>query len=498
MVKRVICRAFVFLWIVASPFAAALAITFPLEAERENQEFMLDMVTNGYSRLWREHWDGGDNRFRFRLGSNNVRDWFLEEELKLATTLHDRVRFRFYHARLLRQSNEELSRDAFEFESRIYGNNYLSLVITPTFAKAENAVGLMLQNRREVNRYTAVFVEWPQWLRNYSERHKDTSDSLLSVFTEQPIRYGLDMRERFGDRVWLRALVELTTAFEISDEKADTGERRFFEAKEAVALSSWLEYVWHPKRTLAEQSVVGIEAAYWKQEKFDSTRMSPPVPSLGPLDMRSASQLAGGVMPSAGAMSTSFGGLPANAGVTSPFDAASPAAGGSHGGGLSRLPMEIGNDFYNRSEVSGVLAWREVRKHIAPYAWIVVNDRVTARATVYVGDREIRQRLDTGALTTIRNEYIVPAIGVRVGLDARRSSAFEVGFASEWRERKQQSNIGPEITGHFDDHRLCFAYEYAFGGARIIRIAESIDLDGEDHGQFGLHDHGFLQLIFEF
>ncbi|UCH85629.1 MAG: hypothetical protein JSW50_08075, partial [Candidatus Latescibacterota bacterium] len=79
----------------------AFASSVPQHPEMDNPEYQLDIVTNGYSRWWREVWDAGDNRFRFRLGSNNVTQWFIDEQLKFATDLiRDRLRFRFYHMRI--------------------------------------------------------------------------------------------------------------------------------------------------------------------------------------------------------------------------------------------------------------------------------------------------------------------------------------------------------------------------------------------------------------
>jgi len=99
--------------------------TFPREPEDDNREYVLDALTNDYSRPWRETWDAGDNRLRMRVGSNNITQWFLEEELKFSANLiANRLRFRFHHARLLRNSSERLTGDTFEFEGLVFGDNY--------------------------------------------------------------------------------------------------------------------------------------------------------------------------------------------------------------------------------------------------------------------------------------------------------------------------------------------------------------------------------------
>ncbi|NIM19180.1 MAG: hypothetical protein GTO51_02230 [Candidatus Latescibacteria bacterium] len=72
--------------LLASLTGVAQAERLPIEPEEDNSEYILDLETNAYSRLWREIWDDEDNRLRLRLGSNNVRDWFIEEELKWTGT----------------------------------------------------------------------------------------------------------------------------------------------------------------------------------------------------------------------------------------------------------------------------------------------------------------------------------------------------------------------------------------------------------------------------
>ena len=118
--------ALAFALIVCAYVCVAAAATVPRPPEEDNQEYLLDIVTNEYSREWREAWDAGDNRFRFRLGSNNVSQWFIEEELKLAVRLNKRLRFRFYHARLDRFTTERIPWDVLEFEGQVSPSWYLA------------------------------------------------------------------------------------------------------------------------------------------------------------------------------------------------------------------------------------------------------------------------------------------------------------------------------------------------------------------------------------
>lgn len=241
----------------------AIADTVPQHPEMDNPEYRLDVVTNGYSRWWREVWDAGDNRFRFRLGSNNVTQWFIDEQLKLATDLiPDRLRFRFYHMRIKPYSTEDIGTNVLEFEGRVWRRNYLSLYARPTSDKREGSLGLMLQNRKAVNRFVKLSVEWPGVMRNFFEHYRNTPDSLLNIFIDRPVRFGLDVRAEITSGVWIRALGEYTPDFVMGEEVTATGEQIPKERAEAKALSGWVEYVTDPSRELREQTALGIEYSY--------------------------------------------------------------------------------------------------------------------------------------------------------------------------------------------------------------------------------------------
>ncbi|MEJ2720020.1 MAG: hypothetical protein P8181_02600 [bacterium] len=242
-----------------SLLCCAIAADVPRQPEMDNEEYRLDVVTNGYSRWWREVWDAGDNRFRFRLGSNSVTQWFIDEQLKLSTDLiHDRLRFRFYHSRIMPYSNESIGTDLLEFEGRIYRRSYLSAYARPTSDKRESSLGFMLQHREAVNRYVKISVEWPGFMRNFFEHHRNTPDSLLDIFTDRPVRFGLDVREEIINGVWVRAVGEEVTA---------TGEQYPKERAESKALSGWVGYVVSPSREIRDQTALGIEYSYQRSRK---------------------------------------------------------------------------------------------------------------------------------------------------------------------------------------------------------------------------------------
>ncbi|MDH3215084.1 MAG: hypothetical protein OEN01_02180 [Candidatus Krumholzibacteria bacterium] len=450
---------------IKSVLAAALLVchvvcqagTLPREPEADNGEYLLDVVTNAYAREWRDIWDAGDNRFRFRMGSNSVEQWFIEEELKFSTDLSTRLRLRYHHARFLRNSSEQISTDTFEFEGKFYRDNFLSVFATPTRLKGENSIGVMLQNRHAVNRFTILFVEFPQFLRNFSERNKNGSDSLLSIFTDKPLRLGLDVRERLGPNVWLRLAGEYVPAFEMADEIIATGQTIPREQVTAKGIGGWLEYVLNSERPRCEQTATGLDLGYRREQ---STRL-PVAPTLVPEVVRDH--------------------------PTVPTIRPAPRL----------LDMEFDGDLYDRGRDDSVDVWLERRIRAEPYARVTLSPRYSLQARLRLEERRIEWQSNGGERHAIETDYVVPALGLRIRLGSRLKSIVEVGFAAEFRKRRERVNDSALRTAH-NDHRLYFAYDYVFGSSKIIRITEAIELDSEDRGQFRIHDHGFLQMIFGF
>jgi hypothetical protein len=453
---------------------------FPREPEEDNREYVLDAVTNDYNRQWREMWDGGDNRFRLRVGSNNVTQWFLEEELKFSTNLiKNRLRFRFWHTRLLRNSSEQLTEDSFEFETRVFSNNYLSAFATPTSKRAENTIGLMLQNRRAVNRYSVLFIELPHVVRNFTEERKDGADSLNVVFTDKPVRLGLNIRERLRPGVWLRLEGEYVPEFTVIEEEAATGTVARSESAKAKSLGGWVEYNWRETDALAAKSAVGFEAGYRRDERAEGS--SPLTNTL------SSPRINEGIAP-LGAQRIDEG-----------FASVGVGDEGELPQKCDRLIlMEFDKDLYWISADDSVTAWRNTRAYAKPYAWVVLNDRWLVRAAVQFERREIRRRNRQSTETVIENRYIAPAAAGRLSLGSRRQAIVELGWASLFRQRQERVGQSAPIETDFDDHRMFMTFEYVFSPNKRVRLIEAFELDGEDRGRYGIHDHGFFQMIFGF
>ena len=485
------CLRFI-VFLIAVVAGDTLAGSLPQEPEKDNPEYLLDVVTNDWGRAWRESWDAGDNRFRFRLGSNKVAQWFIEEELKLSAPIADRVRFRFYHARLFRYTTEEIPWDVVEFEGRLHRNVFLSLYARPAFDKRESSLGVMLQLRQTVNRYVKLSAEWPGFMRNFSEHKRETSDSLLNIFTDQPIRFGLDLREEITPHVWIRAVGEVIPRFGMGEEVTQTGEQVERERAEGEGIGGWLEYIADPSRDVRSQRAFGVQADYQRSRKSkDATRVFPVYGGNG-LSTGGWGGDAGGRV---GGSSLSTNGRSGDTGSS---------AAARRGDTLHATPqLRFDEDLYEPTDDDTVSAWRETRAFVSPYAWVPLGDRVVVNATLRFEEREIAVGNSAGQTFHTTNEYVVPRLGVSYAFGSRREFVLEGGWVSEWRTRtvEEAPALGPAIKldeDSFDDHRVYLAFEYVFGESNMIRLNEGFELDCEDRGQFGIHDHGFFQMILGF
>jgi hypothetical protein len=453
IVRFVLLLTAAFVW---PPTAAA--VDAPVEPQTENPEFTLDTWTNRYDRYWREVWDGGDNRYRLKFGSNNVREWNLEEDLKLAADLiPGRFRFRFYHSRLYLDSADQRGRDTFELELRLAGSGYLSFFASPTFTKAENSLGLMLQHRKQVDRYARLIVEFPHAVRNFAERHGDRPGATYEVFADSPVRLVLDARGRLSPRVWAHVVFDYVPPFETVLEDNDTGAVLERESGRAYSVGGWIEYA-GGERGL-EQPAAGVNFSLESREKNGWEMMWP-----------------------------------------EPVSAATPAARGEVPA-PDRVPVGVGDEFYKLTVTDGVRSWRDDRVFVEPFVWVPLSGRWVLKTSVRLDYRELDYAYAAGTGSEIINRSVVVGAGAQVKLGDTRRSVLESGVAMEYRERQESCGCGgtePEQTDNYQDHRWYISYEYRFSPTRIIRLVETIDFDREDWGSFSIHDHGFVQAVFSF
>ena len=437
--------------------AGAGAITAPVEPQSENPEFTLDVWTSRYDRYWREVWDGGDNRYRLRFGSNNVREWYLEEELKLpADLLPNRLRFRFYHSRLYHDSSDRRNRDTFELELRLMGHQYVSLFVSPTFVKAENSLGVMFQRRTQVDRYFKFIAELPHAVRNFAERHGERPGAQYQVFTDAPIRLVVDARGPVSERFWGRFVIDLVPSFETAMEDHNTGIRWRHERGSASIVGGWMEYA-AGDRAL-EQAAGGMNYLF-------------------------ASRSKNGDLPRTFEVTTAEVGW-------SRSDDPAPAL----------IPVGVGDEYYKLTEPDSVLTWSDNHAAVEPFVRLPLGGRWILKSSVRFDYREIDYTFVTGETREIKNRSIVAGAGGQVKLGRSLRSLLEAGFAVEYRNRRERCCPGTAAWSEdiYRDSRVYVSYEYRFSPTRMIRLIETIDLDREDWGSFSIHDHGFVQAVFSF
>ncbi|MEJ2720021.1 MAG: hypothetical protein P8181_02605 [bacterium] len=120
-----------------------------------------------------------------------------------------------------------------------------------------------------------------------------------------------------------------------------------------------------------------------------------------------------------------------------------------------------------------------------------------------VGEQEIGVGNTQSQTFYTTNAYVVPLLAVRYSFGRNRKAVLETGLVSEWRTyTEDRTEVGYNRLrvkrDKSDDHRLYVAFEYVFSDSKIIRLIEGLELDAEDRGDFGFHDHGFFQVIFGF
>jgi hypothetical protein len=320
----------------------------------------------------------------------------------------------------------------------------------------------MLQGRKSVNQFILLFVEFPHLVRNFAERHGDTSGKTLTVFTDRPARIGFDIREPLAERLLLRLTGEVIPSFATALEDGATGEVYGTERGQAEEIDGWLEYTrgGGPERDVWRQTAVGVAFGY-KTAVKDGTGIASP-------------------------------GAPLSRGTVTV---------GHRPDGPDRIPVGVGDDFFTPTTPDSVSDWEQRRGHLDPYVWVPLDERFTLKCSLSYVDRRLDWRDDAGWVTTVDNVAVVPGAGLQMHPRGSRTY-LEAGLVAEYRHRTEVRSRGGRVTERseddFQDHRVYVAYEYRFDDAKVIRLIETVDLDREDWGSFSIHDHAFVQLLFEF
>jgi hypothetical protein len=334
----------------------------------------------------------------------------------------------------------------------------------------------MFQVRQTVNHFFFLFIEFPHFLRNFTEDHSDPPGDVRTAFDDNPIRIGVNARELVYPNVWLRLKASTTNNFTIRQEMVETGDRVGSEQGKVTDIEGYLEYVFDPNASLSEQSAAGIGGAYLNTDKRRGGIASPC--SLCSLEMHT------------GGPAWSFGGAK-NSGFA---DKA-----------LYRQATQSGIEEtspFTATEEDSVRAWRVERYFARPFLWMVLSKRTIVHAAIRFEKGELKWRNDKWWETKIKSWNTIPSVGVQYHLGRRKASIVEAVFSAQYRKREESimrvSGVQTRDVKKFRDQRISLVYEYRFSPTRSVRIIETIDLNHEDWGQFSIHDHGFFQILIGF
>lgn len=172
--------------------AAGLYVPGPYDTEEEfDVEYAMDLVQLSYDRDWERIWADHDIGIRFAMGSLNVRQWFLNQEVKLAADFTDWFRFLYRYDRYegLEPLWDERQLNEFELEFGIWRWFKLGLRTDPTFWKRYSDAGFTAKFRYDRGRYVEAGYTAIDFDNNYSFRRSKYDEGYEEMFEESPRRY---------------------------------------------------------------------------------------------------------------------------------------------------------------------------------------------------------------------------------------------------------------------------------------------------------------------
>lgn len=173
--------------LVSVGFAGA---AYPPEEETD-REYALDLVQLYFDRDWEAIWERTDNGVRLSMGSLNVRQWFVYQEVKLAAAFTSRLAFKYnyYRREGLEPLWDERQKNEFGFEGRPFGKLWLGLYTTPAFWKREADAAFVGAWREQGRRWLEVRFTAVDFDNNYSFRRSGYDEGYEEIFQQPARRY---------------------------------------------------------------------------------------------------------------------------------------------------------------------------------------------------------------------------------------------------------------------------------------------------------------------
>jgi hypothetical protein len=172
--------------------AAAQYVPGPYPIEEEfDKEYAMDLVQLSYDRDWDRVWADNDIGVRLAMGSLNVRQWFLDQEVKVAADFTDWFRFLYRYDRYegIEPLWDERQLNEFELEFGVWRWFKLGLRAEPTFWKRYSDVGFTTKFRYDRNRYVEAGYTAIDFDNNYSFRRSSYDEGYEEMFAKSPRRY---------------------------------------------------------------------------------------------------------------------------------------------------------------------------------------------------------------------------------------------------------------------------------------------------------------------
>ena len=152
---------------------------------------------------------------------------------------------------------------------------------------------------------------------------------------------------------------------------------------------------------------------------------------------------------------------------------------------------------YERSGTAS-FAERHRTRSFLPRAWLFAGDRTESRprwilsAGVQVRRERWSREGDEGG--SFRKDEILPLLTGELALSP--SHSVSAGYLADlYASERTGAGAGSDSR---TENRIRLSWIYRIGGRGRLEVIETIDLDGEDHGQFSVHDHFFVMLLLGF
>ncbi|HUU56109.1 MAG TPA: hypothetical protein VMW93_02090 [bacterium] len=164
----------------------------PYDIEEEfDREYGMDLVQLSYDRDWERIWRANDCGLRLAMGSLNVRQWHLNQEVKFAAEFTDWFRFLYRYDRYegLEPLWDERQLNEMELEFRLWRWFKLGLRTQPTFWKRYADAGVTTKFHYGPGRYVEAGYTGVDFDNNYSFERSDYDEGYEEIFKISPRRY---------------------------------------------------------------------------------------------------------------------------------------------------------------------------------------------------------------------------------------------------------------------------------------------------------------------